>query len=304
MKYHALIILLAASVLVNVYFLGVAPVSSGTDLRELQNRILTLEQENADLLARVQQGSMTVQEVSPETDLSTLPAQAGAPAVTEPGSVIDGGATLQAPVIVQQIEYVRDYPFIRQQVTEGGSLVNISVEVVPGKGRVLVQTTPLMGVVFQDAANTAVSVAREQSDANLSGNDVIFSVVADSAVSEIDGPSAGALMTALLLAVLEDRPVNGSVTLTGTIDEQGRVGEVGGVVEKAKAAKANGKDLILLPHENSRYIQYRDVVRTIAGLRLTFKQPEQIDTKEYIEEEIGIRVEYVDGIDDVMLYIT
>ena len=31
----------------------------------------------------------------------------------------------------------------------------------PGKGRVLVQTTPLMGVVFQDAANTAVFVARE-----------------------------------------------------------------------------------------------------------------------------------------------
>jgi predicted S18 family serine protease len=287
--------LIAVSVLVNVYFIAFAPVSSGNDLRELQDRIMILEQENADLLTLVQQETQPVQAASPETVVSTLQVQSDA--------AIDGGATLQAPVIIQQVEYISDYPFMQQQVTEDGSMVNISVEVVSGKGRVLVQTTPLMGVVFQDAANIAVSVARKQSGVNLSRSDVIFSIQADSEVSAIDGPSAGALMTALLISVLDGTPVNDSVTLTGTIDERGNVGEIGGVFEKAKAAKAHGKDLILLPRENSQYVQYRDVVRSIGGLRFTFQRPEQIDVKQYIEEEIGIRVEYVDTIGDVMQYI-
>ncbi len=41
-------------------------------------------------------------------------------------------------------------------------MINISVEIGPGKGRVLVQTKPLMGTVFQDAANTAVYIAQNK----------------------------------------------------------------------------------------------------------------------------------------------
>ncbi len=295
MRCHLILCLIAVSVLVNVYFIAFAPVSSGNDLRELQSRIVILEQENADLLTQVQQNTLSIQAAPPETEVSVRQVQSDA--------VISGEATLQAPVIIQQVEYISDYPFMRQQVMEDGSMVNVSVEVVSGKGRVLVQTTPLMGVVFQEAANTAVSVARRQSGMNLTGSDVIFSIQAESEVSAIDGPSAGALMTALLISVLDGTPVNDSVTLTGTIDERGNVGEISGVFEKAKAAKVHGKDLILLPRENSRYVQYQDVVRSIGGLRLTFQRPEQIDVKEYIEDEIGIRVEYVDTIDDVIRYV-
>ena len=35
--------------------------------------------------------------------------------------------------------------------------------------------------------------------------------------------------------------------MTGTIDQYGHVGAIGGVIEKAKAAKESGKTLFLLP---------------------------------------------------------
>ena len=128
--------------------------------------------------------------------------------------------------------------------------MNISVEISPGKGRVLVQTTPLMGVVFQDAANTAVVVAGNISGVDLSNSDVIFSIESDNKIAEVDGPSAGALMTLLMVSAVEKKPIDDSLTLTGTIRGDGHIGAIGGVPEKATVAQENGKTLFLLPREN------------------------------------------------------
>jgi len=53
---------------------------------------------------------------------------------------LSGAAKLEAPAAMQKVEYIED----------------------PGKGRILVDTKPLMGVVFQDAANTAVYIAQKK----------------------------------------------------------------------------------------------------------------------------------------------
>ncbi|RXE57271.1 hypothetical protein ABH15_03985 [Methanoculleus taiwanensis] len=293
MRSRLLVIVLVVLLIANVYSAVIVPAAVDGDLRDLNSRIAVLEEENADLLARV----------SEYASQAVAPAAEPTPYLPPAAESLTGAATLQAPVVVEKVESVRNYPLVRQRVTEKGSLVDVSVEVVPGRGRVLVQTTPLMGVVFQDAGNTAVSVACEEAGVNLSGSDVIFSVMAESEVSAIDGPSAGALMTALLLSVLEKRPVNDSVTLTGTIDPFGNVGEISGVAEKAQAAHDAGKDLILLPRKNNRVVSYGDVTRSIGGVEFTLQHPEDIDARQYIENEIGIRVEYVDSIRDVMRYI-
>ena len=210
-------------------------------------------------------------------------------------------ASMQVPVVLQAVEVDRGGgPFLSEVVTEEGAMVNVSVEVVPGKGRVLVQTTPLMGMVFQDAANLAVVIAENHSRADLSQSDIIFSIQGPEEVSEIDGPSAGALMTALLLSVLEDFPLNESVTVTGTIDEDGSIGPVGGILEKAEAAAASGKTLLILPDGNNRVIESREEVRTIGGLRIARQRPVVVDAKEYIEENFGIQVEYAGTLDDLI----
>lgn len=217
-------------------------------------------------------------------------------------TTLQGFAELQAPAVMQRIEYIRDYPFVRQQVVEEGNMINISAEIRSGEGRVLVQTKPLMGTVFQDAANTAVYVAQKKTGMQFSNSDVIFSIESQKEIPSVDGPSAGALMTLLVTSALEKKQLKNDVTLTGTIDQYGHVGAIGGVVEKAKAAKESGKTLFLLSRENSKLVQYKEETRKRAGLIITRQVPEIIDARQYIEANVGINVEYIDNIDDILKY--
>jgi predicted S18 family serine protease len=216
------------------------------------------------------------------------------------GNGYRGERSMLAPVILQRIEIGRDGPFAREQVTEEGAMVEISVEVEPGQGRVLVETMPRMGLVFQEAANNAFLVARDRATADLSESDVIFSIQARDEVSAIDGPSAGALMTVLLLSVLEDFSINESVTMTGTIRPDGSVGRVDGILDKAGAAAAGGKTLLILPRENSRLMAFQEVTDET---RMTEQQFVEMDTRTYIEENFGIEAAYIDTIDDALAIV-
>ena len=115
-------------------------------------------------------------------------------------------ASLQAPAVKATVQYVRRGPFIFQETSQNGAMMNVSVEILPGEGRVLVQTKPLMGVVFQQAANTAVGVAQNQTGTDLSYNDVLFSIEASDQIPGVDGPSAGALMALLTEAAIRQQP--------------------------------------------------------------------------------------------------
>jgi predicted S18 family serine protease len=281
MRKGILIFLLIISISANLYLLAVEKPVKDDQVQLLQERINSLEEENEDLNAQISQDNVSLQSYASQIDfyrqqLNELGSSTGMSA-----DEYEGHASLQAPAVYQSVENVIDGPFIRQIITEEGSLMNISVELNPGKGRVLVETKPLMGVVFQDAANTAVFVAQNLTDVNLMSSDTIFSITAVGEIPEVDGPS---------------------VTLTGTIDQYGHIGAIGGVLEKAQAAKDGGKQLFLLPRENSELVQYTYVEKKIGGFSFVERVPEIIDAKPYIEENIGIRVEYVDSIEDVMQY--
>lgn len=146
--------------------------------------------------------------------------------------------------------------------------------------------------------------AQNKTGKDLSGSDIIFSIEAMHEVPSVDGPSAGALMTLLVIGGLDNLELRRDITMTGTIDKDGHVGEIGGIIEKAKAAKDSGKTLILLPMENSKLIQYNEKTRNLYGITVIERVPEIIDTKDYIEKNIGINVEYVDNFDDILKYAT
>lgn len=302
MRKGAIILLLIVSLTANFYLLAVQQPVKDEQVQQLQERINSLEAENENLNAKISQDNVSLQSYASQIDfyrqqLNELGSTMGLAA-----DVYEGTASLQAPAVYQSIEEVIDGPFIRQIVTEKGSMMDISVEIDPGKGRVLVETKPLMGVVFQDAANTAVFVAQDITDANLMATDTIFSITAVGEVPAVDGPSAGALMTLIMISALNHEQLNDSVTMTGTIDQYGNVGAVGGIVEKAQAAKDSGKELFLLPRENRRLVQYSYVEKNIGGFSIIERRPEIIDAKTYIEENIGIRAEYVDSIHDIIRY--
>lgn len=63
----------------------------------------------------------------------------------------------------------------------------------------------------------------------------------------VDGPSAGALTTAGLMALERGDAINPDVTMTGTINATGTIGPVGGIPEKVVAAGEAGFETVLIP---------------------------------------------------------
>lgn len=63
----------------------------------------------------------------------------------------------------------------------------------------------------------------------------------------IDGPSAGALMTAAVLAGFLDDEIDPTITMTGTINPDGTIGPVGGIPHKIQGAAEAGKTTVLVP---------------------------------------------------------
>ena len=122
-------------------------------------------------------------------------------------------------------------------------MVDVSVEIQPGEGRLLVQTTPLMGVLFQGAGNTVVLLSENKTGKSLSGSDAIFSINAKDQIPSVEGPSAGALMTLITISSI-DSNISNSITalllqaLLIAKNSKGNIDAIGGVQEKAKAAKA------------------------------------------------------------------
>jgi len=130
-----------------------------------------------------------------------------------------------------------------------GIVTNVLVQVMPGTGRIL---TNIDKILFwadtQDSIRKATKAAERHLDMNISEYDLIYTITADAAV--IEGPSAGAALAITTIAALENREVNQSVMITGTIDEQGNIGKVGGINEKVGAAISNGVELFFIPKGN------------------------------------------------------
>jgi predicted S18 family serine protease len=297
---HILAGLLVASVLANIILIAVFIPSQQGMISQLVDKTNTLDMENMQLHTQLDQQNISLQSYASQLSFYRLTPAGSSTGQPAPSSYVTGYASIEAPAVTQQIVQQNTNGFITQSLVQNGSMMNISVEIRPGEGRVLVQTTPLMGIVFQDAANTAVYVAQNKTGANLLGSDVIFSITAKNQVSSVDGPSAGALMTLVTIAALKNQHIDPAVTLTGTIDKDGHVGAIGGVIEKATAAKASGKTIFLLPKENSVIVQYVRKATNYGGFTLVERVPEQISVRDYITKNIGINVTFVDNIDDVL----
>lgn len=79
-------------------------------------------------------------------------------------------------------------------------------------------------------------------------------------LQDIGGPSAGMMFTLAVVDKLEEGDLTGGkfVAGTGTIDEDGKVGEIGGIVHKVRASKDAGAELFLAPDGNCAEATSRD----------------------------------------------
>ncbi len=137
-----------------------------------------------------------------------------------------------------------------------GVLTSIYLNVTSGNGTVSA-TTGGSGTVAQDtiqSAQTAVSYAASYLSINESRYDFSFRI--NSNDSNVSGPSAGLAMTLLSVAGLERTQLNPNFTVTGTINANGTVGQIGGVFDKVQAAKSINARYILVPYLNRSNYQY------------------------------------------------
>jgi PDZ domain-containing protein len=79
-----------------------------------------------------------------------------------------------------------------------------------------------------------------------------YQVTFDSDVQEIGGPSAGLIFALTILDKVEPGDLTGGLEIAGTgeIDDEGKVGSIGGVPQKLLAAKRDGATVFLTPKEN------------------------------------------------------
>ncbi len=134
----------------------------------------------------------------------------------------------------------------------GGDTMLIEVNLMPGKGNLTL--TGQLGEVMQESAQAALTYTRSQSE-TLGIDDEWFEKadihihIPEGAVPK-DGPSAGVALTTALVSAFTNRPVRRDVGMTGEVTLRGRILAVGGVREKALAARRLGIKTFILPHKN------------------------------------------------------
>lgn len=181
-----------------------------------------------------------------------------------------------------------------------GVIGYVNVEIRPGSGRILVDTSPFVEVDTQYSAETAVAIAQEITEIDLSDRDVTISFDIDGQV--IGGPSAGASMTATVMSAITDKIIRENVAITGTIQPDGVVGPVGGLLEKAQAAAENGATLFLVPQGQSMlyYYEPQQVQERIGGFIITrtYYVPKELDLSAYTMEQWNMETREVANMED------
>jgi uncharacterized protein len=127
---------------------------------------------------------------------------------------------------------------------KAGELATLTVELRSGSGRVLVSVPPYENEDTQRSARNAKLAAERETNFDLSSVDIIFSIEAEAEV--VTGPSAGAAMAVVLVAAIENRWVREDAITSATIDEYGRLGPVGDIDIKVRAAREAGFKLFVV----------------------------------------------------------
>lgn len=126
-----------------------------------------------------------------------------------------------------------------------GSTASLTVELVPGRGRVFLDTTPLTKFDTQISTRLAKEIACAHTQVSCLDYDFIYTIKSASPI--IGGPSAGAAIAALTVAALLDMPVRNDIAITGTINSGGIIGPVGGILEKIDAATKADMHTVIIP---------------------------------------------------------
>lgn len=169
--------------------------------------------------------------------------------------------------------------------TYRGVAMALQGALVEGEGRVFVSTNPKIGIELQEAAETAFKAAQKFTKISASNRDLLLIVISNESIYIVDGPSAGAAIAVLTSSLLLNTTVRGDVVITGTIDEYGNVGQVGGIVYKAEAAAKAGARIFLVPPGQSVDVIYIAEERRIGPFIFTRYYQKLVNVEDYLKSK-------------------
>ncbi|MEM4839794.1 MAG: S16 family serine protease [Candidatus Micrarchaeaceae archaeon] len=141
-----------------------------------------------------------------------------------------GSAYIHAPAVILQ--------------NNTGELTVINLTVTTGTGRVTISGPAIVSKSTLNSSETAALVASNY--LHMNEHDYNFDYYIANATN-VSGPSAGTAMTLLAISALSDKPLLSNFTVTGTMSDNGTIGEIGGVYDKVSAAARNRMKFVLVP---------------------------------------------------------
>ncbi len=128
--------------------------------------------------------------------------------------------------------------------TDTGTLTVIQLNLTAGNGSVRITGPNVVGNSTLLSAKTAVQAAGTYLGVNTSRYD--FTYFIENSIN-VSGPSGGLALTLLAVYAFKHEQLYNNFTVTGTISGSGAVGAIGGIYDKAGAAKQNGMEYLLVP---------------------------------------------------------
>jgi ATP-dependent Lon protease len=213
---------------------------------------------------------LVVSDYTREAGVRNLERQIGALARKVAAKVATGASAVDFTIEANQLEDYLGPPRFRREAafrtsrpgvatgvawTEtGGDVLFIEATLMPG-GRGSVTLTGQLGDVMQESARAAVSHIRANAkelgvEPNFLENRDLHVHVPAGATPK-DGPSAGVTIATAILSAVRNEPVSEDVAMTGEITLSGLVLPVGGIREKALAARRLGLKRFVLPAQNA-----------------------------------------------------
>ncbi len=134
-----------------------------------------------------------------------------------------------------------------------GQLTNIRLNVTSGNGAVTISGPTSVAHDTLQSAETGAAYAANYLGVNEDAYN--FSYYINDNNSPVSGPSAGLSFTILAISGLEHKPIIQTLAATGTISSNGTAGLIGGIFDKAEAAKAAGKSFLIVPYAPNSSIE-------------------------------------------------
>ena len=169
----------------------------------------------------------------------------------------------------------------------GGTTLTVEVAVSKGKGDI--KLTGKLGEVMKESAQAAIGYLKANAERfHLSVEDFEnkdLHVHVPEGATPKDGPSAGITMATAILSAMTGKAVRGDLAMTGEITLRGNVLPIGGLKEKALAARRVGISTVIIPFGNKKDLEELPEVVKKDITFIPVKRADEVFARAFVKEK-------------------